>query len=324
MELSAICSSKSTSSPSRNLRTELNYLISPLYRQSLPAVTTVTADKHAEFIKADKVVVVLYATETSEAPVPSFSKIADKHREDFLFGIVSDLAVAAAADVSPPAIVVYKSFDDPREEYPTAKVTGLDETSFSAWLKEHATPLLDEVSGENYGTYAESGLPLGYIFVDPTSEDKQAIIDSFKGVAKTFKGKLNFVWIDAVKFSEHGKAMNLQESKWPAFVIQDIEKQLKYPFDQTAAFSAAAVGPFVQQYVDGKLQPSLKSAPIPASQDEPVFVLVSKQFDEIVFDDSKDVFIEFYAPWCGHCKRLKPTWDSLGEKYTAVKDKLVM
>jgi len=295
-----------------------------MVKQSLPAVTTVTPDKHAEFIKADKVVVVLYATETSEAPVPNYSKVAEKHRDDFLFGIVSDPAVAASADISPPAIVVYKSFDEPREEYPTVHVTSFDELHLSSWLKEHATPLLDEVSGENYAAYAESGLPLAYVFVDPSSEDKQAVVDSFKDVAKTFKGKVNFVWIDAVKFAEHGKAMNLQEAKWPAFVIQDIEKQLKYPFDQTATFSAAAVKTFVQQYVDGKIEPSLKSAPIPTSQDEPVFVLVAKQFDEVVFDGAKDVFVEFYAPWCGHCKRLKPTWDSLGEKYAAVKDKLVI
>ena len=42
--------------------------------------------------------------------------------------------------------------------------------------------------------------------------------------------------------------------------------------------------------------------------------VVAKNFDEIVNDDSKDVLIEFYAPWCGHCKQLEPKLAELGEK----------
>lgn len=38
-------------------------------------------------------------------------------------------------------------------------------------------------------------------------------------------------------------------------------------------------------------------------------------FDKIVKDPSKDVFVLFYAPWCGHCNRMKPEWNSLAKDF---------
>lgn len=69
---------------------------------------------------------------------------------------------------------------------------------------------------------------------------------------------------------------------------------------------------FLTQLQAGELEPYLKSEPIPA-QDGPVTVAVAKNFDEVVTNTEKDVLIEFYAPWCGHCKKLAPTYDELGE-----------
>ena len=43
-------------------------------------------------------------------------------------------------------------------------------------------------------------------------------------------------------------------------------------------------------------------------------MVVGETFNDIVNDESKDVLIEFYAPWCGHCKNLEPIYNELGEK----------
>ena len=81
---------------------------------------------------------------------------------------------------------------------------------------------------------------------------------------------------------------------------------------------------FADLFADGKLVAKLKSEPVPESQDESVYYLVGSEFDDVVFNDDKDVFVEFYATWCGHCKRLKPTWDSLGEHFAALRDRVTM
>jgi len=54
-----------------------------------------------------------------------------------------------------------------------------------------------------------------------------------------------------------------------------------------------------------------------------VKIIVGKNFDDLVINNDKDVLVEFYAPWCGHCKQLAPIYDELAAKL-AVNPNLVI
>lgn len=62
---------------------------------------------------------------------------------------------------------------------------------------------------------------------------------------------------------------------------------------------------FVTAFFSGELKAHLKSeAASPDDLTGPVKVVKGESFLDVVVNNEKDVFIEFYAPWCGHCKNL--------------------
>lgn len=48
-----------------------------------------------------------------------------------------------------------------------------------------------------------------------------------------------------------------------------------------------------------------------SGDEKDVIVLTAENFDELVYGDKNAWFVEFYAPWCGHCQRLTPEWAAL-------------
>lgn len=95
-------------------------------------------------------------------------------------------------------------------------------------------------------------------------------------------------------------------------------------FIMTEEFSMDALEKFVRDLLADKLKPHLKSEPVPDNTDAAVKVAVAENFDELVNDETKDVLVEFYAPWCGHCKTLAPKYEELAEKLSEENDIVIV
>ena len=53
-----------------------------------------------------------------------------------------------------------------------------------------------------------------------------------------------------------------------------------------------------------------------------VLDLLPSNFDDVVLKSGKPALVEFFAPWCGHCKKLAPVYEELGDKFASSKDKV--
>lgn len=51
--------------------------------------------------------------------------------------------------------------------------------------------------------------------------------------------------------------------------------------------------------------------------------LTLETFDSLAMDPTKHALVEFYAPWCGHCKSLAPVYEKLGKVFEAESNVIV-
>ncbi|KAJ6337398.1 hypothetical protein OIU76_007134 [Salix suchowensis] len=165
--------------------------------------------------------------------------------------------------------------------------------------------------------YFDSPLAKAMLFMNFSSENADSIRTKYQELAGQHKGDgLVFLLGDMEASQGALQYFGLREDQVPLVVIQttDGQKYLK------ANLESDQIAPWLKEYKEGKVPAFKKSEPIPEVNDEPVKVVVADSLGELVTNSGKNVLLEFYAPWCGHCQKLAPILEEVAISYQSDAD----
>ncbi|NXR01750.1 PDIA2 isomerase, partial [Sagittarius serpentarius] len=208
-------------------------------------------------------------------------------------------------------------FDEGRTDFPVDPARGLDAAELTRLLRVHSLALVMEFTNETSDQIFSAKIPHHMLlFLNKSSPAQLALRDGFRAAAGTFRGEVLFVVVDVTGYgADVLPFFGMTPADAPTLRLVKMENNRKYRMAQDA-FSDAAIRTFVQAVLDGKVKPHLMSAEPPEDWDtRPVKVLVGKTFEQVAFDETKNVFVKFYAPWCSHCQAMAAAWEELGERY---------
>jgi len=271
-----------------------------------------TLEAFETFMKVSEAAVVgFFKTETDLKGV--YTKYADKMREKLRFAHTS-VAPVLQKQGETDAIILFRAPQLANKFEPDfVKFTGKTLEDLQEFVKENMHGLVGHRTRESSSEF-KNPLIVAYYAVDYSKNAKGTNYwrNRILKVAKEWQGKVNFA-ISAKDDFQH----ELNEYGYdytgdkPVILARDGQNQ---KFIMKDEFTVENLQAFVNDLDEGALDPYIKSEEIPEKNDAPVKVAVAKNFEDIVMNNGKDTLIEFYAPWCGHCKKLTPIFDEVAEK----------
>ncbi|KAK9841395.1 hypothetical protein WJX74_005077 [Apatococcus lobatus] len=294
---------------------EADGIVSYLQKQSGPASAELTSkDAVSSFVQQEVAVLGIFKGSGS-AEFKTFTSAADVLRDEFDFAHVFDASLleGEAEPQANPSVLMFKQYDAPMLKF-EGQLTKKDE--LTEWMNSKSLPSLVELDQKPRNRAA-----LQKIFNAPTpkllgfaakedsnlAEFKKALTD-----VPSTSAALQVVFIETGANAQALQFFGIEAKDAPAFVIHDQNNNAKYVSFKT---SPSKLPKFVSDYEAGKLEKHIKSETPPKKNNGPVKIVTANTFEELVTSKGQNTMIEFYAPWCGHCKSLAPIYEEVGEYY---------
>jgi protein disulfide-isomerase A1 len=299
-------------------RTE-NDIVNWILKRVGPPSTELTCADLKEKAKSDKLAVAYFGDVSGREFTEVHKGVATNPSvgEKFNFYHLNDKDCAASFGAPVPGLVLFRQFD-----VPTVVYSGNWEvTPVVDFMLAQSVPTLIEFS-EDYIEPIFGQRKAALMLFRSKADANSNFAQIFKQAAEKFKGEILFVVSGVTEGIQQrlGEFIGVEEKNLPTLRLLDpAENMKKYSYSgKTEDITLESLKSFIDDFKGKKLQPFLKSEEIPAETSDPLKIIVGKNFQQTVLDSDDDVFIKFYAPWCGHCKKLAPIWEQLAQEFKDV------
>ena len=294
-------------------------------KKSAPATQPVaTVEEFKALAAGDSVAFLLLGASDGSELAKSFSSVASSTEGGVAFATAFGAAGAAlrkeyGVGADEDAVVGINNFEDQANAVTMAAGETTVE-AVSAFVAANSLPLVVPFSPSTAQKIFAGSIKTHFLlFASPENKKTKALLDSMRSLSKANAGELLFVSVDP-KGESNDKILSffgVADSALPTAAIIKMADEGPKKFLLGEPATAASLATFLDNYKSGAIKTTLKSAPEPAPDaSSDVRVLVGTTFESQVINGPEDIsIVEFYAPWCGHCKALVPTWEKLATKF---------
>ena len=289
-------------------------IVSWVKKKTIPATKTLTSvEETTKFIEGNDVVIIAFFKNTNHEAVKQISEIAEElDGYSYWFATAHLQDVVSGNEIKEEGIYMFRTFAKGPLKYPHKTFAQVDVKFF---IHINAVPSFVEFRPIWPPRIFANIYPALYLIVSSKSKDYKSQKKLVKNMATKYKNKVNMVFIDVeeeknIGFVEH--FLGFQKEDAPAMRMAHGMRDKHEP--ESGTFSEDSIKNYINERRGGPGVGWTESQKLPENWDnEPVKILVAKNFRDVV-KKNENVFVEFYAPWCGHCKQLAPIWEDLAEK----------
>ena len=308
-----------------------------------PPVSKLATDADvAGWIKGKPVALVLFVGQDNAPEVEALTSVAASADGSIPCGVStadptsSALGLSALGALEPPVLVAFTTHDEGPSALRGTEDAPLTHRSMLRFGRAAAVPAVVAYEpGRVEETLFAAEVPLHLLYFHTSAVDASAR-EALAGAGKQLKGTAVVATVDATAHKEIADFFNVRGGagkgaggagnalEAPALVAFSLANGTKFALPPAALplDGADSLVRFASDVLAGGVPVFLRSQPVQERKGALV-ELVGSDFASVAHDPASDVLVQFYAPDCGHCVKLRPVYEQVASKFADVDDLVV-